>query len=196
MNDKQEATMNNFNLPIFPLPVFLLPHGRMRLRIFEAKYLSMVSMASELGGFVIQLTSPEQGLSHVKWGSLVEIKDFNQGPDGILEIDIYCQSLVHIGQEKVDEQGLSLAMMTKFSHWSQFHQTSLPISTLGSVLDSIISQHEILSDLYRVKELRCAHWVVARWLELLPISLKVKNSFIHMNNLEQTKEFIESIVYK
>ncbi len=35
--------MATVNLPIFPLPVFLLPKGVTRLRIFEERYLKMVA---------------------------------------------------------------------------------------------------------------------------------------------------------
>jgi len=42
-------------LPIFPLPVFLLPGGVTKLRIFEPRYLKMVSTASSGQGFVAWL---------------------------------------------------------------------------------------------------------------------------------------------
>ena len=71
--------MNTLNLPIFPLPVFLLPNGITRLRIFEPKYLKMIKIATKGQGFVITPNYKETNSSDVIWGSQVEVINFDQG---------------------------------------------------------------------------------------------------------------------
>lgn len=90
--------MNNVNptLPIFPLPVFLLPNGITRLRIFEPRYLKLVKIASTEQGFIILLQSEKPETTDITWGSWVEIINFDSGEDGVLEIDVKCKSLVKI----------------------------------------------------------------------------------------------------
>lgn len=44
---------SSLEVAVFPLPIFLLPRGRQRLRIFEPKYLAMVAHAAQGDGFII-----------------------------------------------------------------------------------------------------------------------------------------------
>ena len=65
--------MPTINLPIFPLSIFLLPEGVTRLRIFEARYLKMVSMAMKNNGFVVLPIANEEQVEDELTGSWVEI---------------------------------------------------------------------------------------------------------------------------
>ena len=73
---------NYTNLPIFPLSVFLLPEGMTKLRIFEPRYLKMVSIASKGQGFVIWAKGDNKSISDSPWGSWVEIINFDKAEDG------------------------------------------------------------------------------------------------------------------
>jgi Lon protease-like protein len=192
----KETTMNNLSLPIFPLEVFLLPAGKVRLRVFEAKYIKLISIASAKGGFIIQPHSDDEGPDNFSIGSLVEVHDFNQGEDGILEVDVYCRSLVGIHSFKSNDD-LIFGTIAPLAHWSEEYMVlgSLP-SELASTLDEIITEDIMLSDLYQDKSLTNEAWVIARWLELLPINFTLKKSFINDNDFKYAKEFIESVVYK
>ncbi len=183
------------HLPILPLPVFLLPEGRMRVRIFEKKFLSLIRIATDHEGFVIKLSTNKLNTNNVSWGSLVEIIDFNQGEDGILEIDVYCKSLVRINKEFVGQHGLQFSHVESFQHWSQDPQyLKLPLANLTSSLHSTIRHNPLLNSLYQGKKQHKATWVLARWLELLPVSLKVKSSFINHYGCKQAKFFVETII--
>lgn len=185
--------MNIVRVPIFPLPVFLLPEGRVRLRIFEARYLRMVSIASESNGFVIQyLTKSEQ---QSRWGSAVVIEDFNQGKDGVLEIDVYCHTLVNMCNCSQDEDGLQFADIEAFEHWSQHSQVAdSSHNTLVSALKNIIANTALLNSLYQEKPLENATWVISRWLELLPVNSQIKHAFVNEYNFAEAKVFVESII--
>ena len=188
--------MSNLSLPIFPLEIFLLPAGKVRLRIFEAKYIKLISIASAKGGFIIQPRANNEGLDNFNIGSLVEVHDFNQGEDGILEVDVYCRSLVDIRSVENNDD-LTFGTIEPLMHWSEEDVAlgSLP-SELASTLNEIITEDIMLSDLYQDKRLTNEAWVIARWLELLPMNLALKKSFINENDFKYAKELIESIVYK
>ena len=189
--------LNNLALPIFPLPVFVLPGGKVRLRVFEAKYIKMLSLISSHQMFVIQLTSKSPLIDNNDWGSLVKIQDFNQGEDGILEIDIHCNVLVHLSQMKLDEHNLTFAKVKPLAHWAENHLNESPLpSVLASSLNDIMSNDTLLRHLYPQRAIQNSHWVVARWLELLPMSLMLKNQFVKVNDFSQAKDFVTSVIYK
>lgn len=188
--------MNNLSLPIFPLQVFLLPAGKIRLRIFEAKYIKLISIASAKGGFIIQPRYDNEGVGNISIGSLVEVHDFNQGADGILEVDVYCRSLVDVHSVENDDD-LAFGSIDPLTHWSEESMAlgSSP-SELASTLNEIITEDIMLSELYQDKNLTNEAWVIARWLELLPINLTLKKYFISENGFKYAKALVESIIYK
>ena len=194
INTNTGATMNNHNieLPLFPLSIFLLPGGITRLRIFEPRYLKMVAIASS--GFVI---SKAQN-SHVeRWGSWVEIINFDQGEDGVLEIDVRCNSLVNLHPLKTSDnnsiEGVQFASVTEISHWSQKKATT-DLGKLTGSLMSLFDTHDLLKELYIEKITENPYWVVARWLELLPIPFEVKNSFVSHSSYVEAKKLVNSII--
>ena len=180
-------------VPIFPLPVFLLPQGITRLRIFEARYLKMVKIASREHGFVIYLNREEPRNSH--WGSWVDIVNFATGDDGILEIDVKCHSLVQVSNQFSDSDNLAFAQVDKLSHWADSFEYG-DSAHLAQTLKNFVASNRQLKDLYTEQPFDNKHWVTARWLELLPVSLAVKDQLTSANNFEATLQFVNSIVKK
>jgi Lon protease-like protein len=194
---RSDIQMNESNLtvPVFPLSVFLLPEGIMRLRIFEQRYLQMVKIATKENGFVLGLNTQEQKIPTSQWGSWVDIINFDLGEDGVLEIDVKCHSLVEISSIEKDTDNLHFGAVSKISHWSdKFDGTS--ILQLSASLEKVFEHDAVLSDLYSEKLMTHSNWVLARWLELIPVSLAVKNTFVEQHNFEEAKGFVQSIILK
>ena len=195
MKNILEQNISHLPLPIFPLSVFILPEGKLRLRIFEAKYVKMLSLISAHQMFVIQLTSKTEDIKHNDWGSLVKVQDFNQGDDGLLEIDVHCCALVQLSNIKSDKNNLAFAEVKPLQHWSQNNvDDSSTSSELEIALDEVLNSNTLLSRLYQRRLLKNSHWVIARWLEILPISLTVKNQFVRGNNFSQAKDFVNAVI--
>jgi len=176
-------------LPMFPLSVFLLPGGITRLRIFEARYLRMVGLASD--GFVI--VPKIENKQDLHWGSWVEIINFDQGNDGVLEIDVRCKSLVKITVVNVADDQLTFVDTEDMTHWSQ-KQASTDLGKLTGSLLSLIDNNALLQDLYVDKAMANPYWVIARWLELLPIPLDIKHQFISPRSYQEAKKLVNSII--
>lgn len=178
-------------LPLFPLPIFLLPQGVTRLRIFEARYLKMVKIAAANNGFLIQLSHKDN--REVTWASWVEIINFDQGNDGVLQIDVKCKSLVNIDSIEQDKDKLDFANTQPKQHWplQQHDEISLYLS---SSLKSVFAENKELSTIYNHNFIDEANWVVARWLEILPIKLLTKNNFSNKESFDNAKEFLHSIL--
>lgn len=197
MKDIIKSSSKAIKIPIFPLAIFLLPEGKVRLRIFEAKYLKMISIASNGQGFVIKLPKDSQQNSSATWGSLVKIEDFNQGEDGILEVDVKCLSLVKINDVSMNSDGLQFCNTKVFPHWSQQQYSQHQVAEhLADMLAGIMSEDTMLKHLYSRQLTQDPAWIVARWLELLPVSLAIKSSFVGNQDFSQAKNFVESIIHK
>ncbi|MBA6390992.1 LON peptidase substrate-binding domain-containing protein [Colwellia sp. BRX10-3] len=181
------------NLPIFPLPIFLLPQGVTRLRIFEARYLKMVSLAMKNRGFVVFSHDKDEKVNPMAVGSWVEIINFDQGEDGILLIDVRCKCLVDIKAITQDSDKLHHGDVTSKNHWPE---VSLDKATdkLAKSLRKLFNENNELSSLYPKQYLEQGDWVVARWLELLPVKLAEKTLFVNENSFSQAKQLLQRII--
>lgn len=193
-------TLNiNPHLPIFPLPVFLLPGGITRLRIFEQRYLKMIQIASKGSGFVIvsnKANSNKESTEKTQddeWGSWVDIINFDQGDDGVLEVDVKCKNLVQLLSIDTDEDNLHFGDVKISSHWSQSDIKTENIPLFHSLV-SVFEQSPLLESLYKDEMTANTHWVIARWLEILPINLDVKTLFSKDDSFQTAQEFVRSIV--
>lgn len=187
-----------YNLPTFPISIFLLPGGITRLRIFEPRYLKMVSLASDGSGFVIA-PSLNSDKKEDRKGSWVEIINFGQGDDGVLEIDVKCKSLVSIlpdysDEVKRDATSVQYVAVKETVHWSQKKSTT-ELSTLATSLNDLFDNNDLLNELYDGNKDNNPYWLVARWLELLPIPFEVKNDFASHGSYREAKKLINSIIY-
>ena len=187
-------TNKTTNLSMFPLDIFLLPGGITRLRIFEARYLKMVGIASTLGGFIISSNKQAEANSS-RWGSWVEIINFDQGDDGVLEIDVKCKSLVELTLTEADIDNLQYADINQMHHWSE-KKSNTQLMLLSDSLISLFESNHLLNNLYHHKLTDNPYWVVSRWLELLPIPFEVKKDFIYNSSYIEAKKLVNSILIK
>ena len=181
------------NLPLFPLSIFLLPGGITRLRIFEARYLKMVSLATSNGGFIICPDIDNKSEQLAIWGSWVEIINFDQGDDGVLEIDVKCKTLVQVNQVDQNKDQLHFATAVPIKHWAE-NESSVAIPLLMDSLQSLVESNDLLKDLYDHNLQLNPYWVVARWIELLPIPFDIKNSFIYESTYSEAEKLVSSII--
>lgn len=226
---------HELTLPVFPLPIFLLPGGAVRLRVFEPRYLKMVKIASQEKGFVVWLnenktkpghSSNPSNINSTCWGSWVDIVNFDLGDDGVLEIDVKCHRLVELTSFEKDNDNLIFSTVGELNHWTEngsrhglietvnlTKDTEISLENLSLSLTELINENDMLGSLYAndliafkqtKREQRDhikvqnsyehAQWVIARWLELLPVNLAIKQSFITENGFIEASQFVESIL--
>ena len=144
-------------LPIFPLSQPLFPGCRLPLRIFEPRYVRMVSEASKAGtGFVITLLKSgsevaasgeptnTQTVAFYDIGCWCQIIDFETLNDGMLGITVAGESEVLIGPAEQESDGLWLAGVQPLS------RQPLPEHEAIDDLRSILSElrnHPLLDNL-------------------------------------------------
>lgn len=107
-------------LAVFPLGVVLAPGAPLALRIFEPRYLAMVSRCLKHDEpFVVVLAlpgaDPELGPGAVRCASIgttARIVDFGRGQDGLLTLRTLGETRVRIGGLRRAPDGLNLATAT------------------------------------------------------------------------------------
>lgn len=188
-------------LPIFPLPIFLLPQGITRLRIFEQRYLNMIRDINKTQGFVIRYNSSQTGFIKPDWGSLVNIVDFDHGDDGVLTIDVKCEALVELTNYHHNSEQLLFADAQIKRHWSQElaqdkdqNQSEHLDNELSQQLEYFFRKNDAFNYLYQEKFFQDEIWVCCRWLELLPVTFQNKQLFVENNTFTLATKFIESIL--
>lgn len=179
---------------MFPLPVFLLPEGITRLRIFEPRYLKMVKIATQNSGFAIMPCTNEADISSQMWASWVDIINFDKSEDGMLIIDVQCKRLVKIHDLSIDENKLRFGNVSVLSHWTE-HSKHPVVDELSQSLQQVFDENKLLRDLYPVAHTNDPAWVVARWIELVPVSMNAKQVFAEQTSFDYAKDFIESIIF-
>ncbi|WP_199610682.1 LON peptidase substrate-binding domain-containing protein [Flocculibacter collagenilyticus] len=184
--------MSTQTIPLFPLNAHIFPGGKLKLRIFEARYLRMVrENASNIPAFAMGMMSskPNQGqFSVLSTATLVKIIDFEQLSDGLLGITIEGIELVCVSNIIQDDDGLRHANYQPIAGWN------IPSSQLPYMLSSVneekekvalqqsfsvlLSEYPDLAMLYANDNNMPLVWYAARWLEVLPLDAEEKAELI------------------
>ncbi|WP_163835467.1 LON peptidase substrate-binding domain-containing protein [Spartinivicinus ruber] len=172
-------------IPVFPLNTVLFPKCKLPLQIFEPRYLHMLSQSLKAGsGFVIALVksaSPTAAMPTVYCvGTLAQIIDFGQLPNGLLGVTVMGYDKVVIGQSWLADNGL---MMAEVSSLPIEQPISLPkkYQCLAEVLGALLA-HPVVADL----ELSCnlGNGLIVGWqlANYLPFTLQQKQLLLELNN--------------
>tara|TARA_B100000949_G_C14279301_1_gene451077 strand:- start:1991 stop:2590 length:600 start_codon:yes stop_codon:yes gene_type:complete len=184
-------------VPIFPLRSIVLPGGLFPLRIFERRYLDMVTECIKTDqGFCISLVRTEKPNSYVtdiyEYGSWVKISDWNKLEDGLLGITVEGKNIARISNTSLDHENLlrgeiekldlekEYLIPQKYLTLSKFYKKIYP--NLKSFIDT---KEEKFAD---------ASWIGYRLTELLPIDLELKAELISISNAIERLEKINQIM--
>lgn len=101
-------------VPLFPLHLVLFPGGPLPLRIFEPRYLSMVSdcLRNDSPFGVVLITQGGETGAAARChdiGTLARISDWDQGEDGLLSVTAIGQQRFRVREKTVRDDQLSLA---------------------------------------------------------------------------------------
>ena len=96
---------------------------------------------------------------------------------------------------EADSDNLHFGEVTQHDHWSEGTDANITPS-LSETLEQVFRNNGMLGKLYPNKPIKNASWVIARWLELLPVNVDVKNTFVENHDFNEAIKFIQSIVLK
>ncbi len=185
-------------LPLFPLNTVLFPGGVLPLRIFEPRYLNMVSecMKADHGfGVVAIQEGGETGMaaSFQKIGTLARIADFDRLEDGLLGITCQGEQRLQVMSHRVQADRLILGRV-RF----------LPDDPSRPPLPAHAPLLTFLRHVLEQEELQCytrflqpawdsAAWVGNRVAELLPLPLGLKQALLELTDPTQRLDALRSL---
>lgn len=172
-------------IPLFPLHTVLFPGGPLPLRIFEARYIDMVSACMKSGtGFGVCLIreGKEVGVaaSTHDIGTLALIQDWHQRHDGLLGITVRGEQRFELRSVRVQSDQLCWAQADLLApepsvEVSERHLALVDV--LRRTIEGIGGHYAQLPTHYAD-----ATWVGYRLAELLPLKLSQKQYFLQIDD--------------
>ena len=187
------------NIPLFPLNVVLFPEGELKLRIFEPRYIDMVSMCLRNdSGFGVCLIQEDKGVDKFadffSLGTYAKIINWEQMEDGLLGIVVKCEKRFRVCSHKSSENNLCFGDV----EWlDDDNENIMPASyqNFSDLLREIVTRYKLpienMTD--RFDE---ANWVSERLAELLPFDLSIKQEILEMNSASNRFEYMEDLLKK
>jgi Lon protease-like protein len=169
-------------LPLFPLNAVLFPGGPLPLKIFEPRYLDMVSRClREQSGFAVVLLGEGQedsaATTFAATGTEARIVDFDRLEGGLLGISCVGRERVRVVEAWRDTDGLNRGRVLDIAA-----DPVVPVppdqAWLRDVVMQVLPEAE---DSYRHVERRDdAAWIANRLAELLPLTLADKQTLLEL----------------
>lgn len=150
----------------------------MRLRVFEPRYVRLISEASAgKRDFAMAQLNPYVSQSHadriLPLATRVQIEDFEQLDDGLLGITIAGVEKVQIIKRWQEADQLHIAEVTGIDNWPA-QQVSTEYQPLVQQMEKLLQQYPALQQLYPCPNYADAAWLASRYLEILPMQPALK----------------------
>ncbi len=171
-------------LPLFPLNTVLFPGGPLPLKIFEPRYLDLISRClREQSGFaVVMITEGEETATTASFaatGTEAGIVDFDRLESGLLGISCIGRERVRVLEAWREANGLNRGRVVDIDA-----DPVVPVPPAQAWLSEVVRR--VLpetDDVYRHVELReDAAWIGNRLAELLPLSLADKQALLELTD--------------
>lgn len=183
-------------VPLFPLNTVLFPGGALPLRIFEPRYLGLVSqcLKSDMPfGVLLIRDGGETGPATThNVGTLARITDWYQGSDGLLGITAIGEQRFRLIASERQEDGLNIGEIETLENESV---TPLPeeyqemAAILAGVLDDLGRLYESLD-----RHFDDASWVTSRFVEILPIDLEEKQRCLEQSDPVERLQIVRKLL--
>jgi Lon protease-like protein len=185
--------MAELTLPLFPLSTVLFPGGHLLLRIFEPRYLSMVSrcMREEHGfGVVLIEKGSESGSAEfATMGTIAEIVDWHQGSDGLLGLTTEGRDRFRVTGYEQQADGLYIGTIEMLAKEPRENLTE-NFSGLTELLKGLLEEAGAPYDRMPT-DFDDASWVGYRLAELLPLPVSIKQSLLELEDARRRLERLE-----
>ncbi len=185
-------------IPLLPHTDHLLPKGRVKLTIAQARHIRMVKEAlSSNEGFLMAMIDSNREESEITevpaLTTRVQIIDFHRLEGDLLGITVEGIDILRIAKIHVDFDHLLIADCAPYFIWPPFPATSAN-QYLADKLKQLHATVPDLGELYTEPKYSDMTWVCQRWIEVLPIDVKYKQLLIHQENPKLAIRFLMKLL--
>ena len=195
------------SLPLFPLGTVLFPGGVLPLRIFEVRYLDMISRCHKAGapfGVVLltqgsEVRRPGSTEAFSSVGTLATVGELDAPRAGLMTIRAVGAQRFRITSSDQLRHGLWIADVERLAP-----DMAVPIpddlKNTARALDKLIHSLELRTGaldrmpLQGPWQLDDCGWVANRWCELLPLPLQLKQRLMELDNPLVRLELVSDVL--
>lgn len=185
------------NIPLFPLNAVLFPDGVLPLRIFEPRYLDMISESlkagSEFGVILIRQGREAGEVAQIHdIGTLARIVDFQSNEDGLLEIVVTGDRRFRVMASSVGANRLLRANVIVLG---QVNDPDFPVEyeLLAKMLRQILEKFG-LDTAHQHGRFEEPYWVGSRLAEILPIGTGERQRLLEMDDPVQRLDHLQNTI--
>ncbi|HEY0824813.1 MAG TPA: LON peptidase substrate-binding domain-containing protein [Ramlibacter sp.] len=200
------ATLTLQSLPLFPLSAVLFPDGLLSLRVFEVRYLDMISKCRKAGApfGVVSLTQgtevrqPGSTEAFARVGTLASIHEFEQPQPGLMLVRATGAQRFRITSSDQLKHGLWVADVERLPS-----DMAVPIpedlQPTADALQRLIHSLQLKpgagpTPLLPPWKLDDCGWVANRWCELLPLPVALKQRLMELDNPLVRLELVSDVL--
>ena len=183
------------DLPIFPLRTILFPDSKLPLRIFEPRYIDMVSRSmredSEFGIILSREITDPKMFETYDTGTLAKIIDWDQGGDGLLGITTLGTQKFRLKELNKQEDGLNIGSIERIEKEGDYKPLK-EFTHLVELLQAILDDVNIYDD--DEKRFDSASWISYRFAEILPLRIEDKQKCLEIDDPIIRLNFLEPLI--
>ena len=192
-------------IPLFPLQTVLFPGGLLALKVFEARYLDLVSTCLREGtpfGVVglrrgPEVRRPDAAVDLEPCGVLAELIDVDGTQAGILQVRCRGTQRFEVTTTRQEHDGLWLANTRAIPDDEDVPPTPDRVDTVRGLASAIATlKAQGAEPFLQPYHFDNAGWVANRWCEILPISAAAKQRLMELPDpsvrLQLVDEFLRS----
>lgn len=185
------------HIPLFPLNTVLFPGGPLPLRIFEPRYLDMLSRCmkddSPFGVLLIREGGEVGPATTWEVGTLATVTDWYQGSDGILGVTAIGTERFRLLAAERQADGLNVGDVEILP---DLPSRSLPpeYKPLAKILDHVLDELGLLYE-GRERHYDDAVWVAYRVIEVLPVALEKKQACLESEDVLDCLQFARQMIH-
>jgi uncharacterized protein len=190
-------------LPLFPLRTVLFPDGLLELKIFEARYLDLMSrclrerapfgvVALRSGG---EARSTGDAVQLYEVGTLAELIDVDSAQAGILLVRCRGGERFKVGATRQERDGLWLGRTEPIAGDREVAPAPGHADVVKSLADAIAAlAAQGSSPFLEPHRLDSAGWVANRWCEILPLPLEVRQRLMTLADPLARLDVVDSLL--
>ncbi len=188
-------------IPLFPLNTVLFPGGQLPLKIFEARYMDMVSecLRTEQPFGICLIRSGKEVAGSAECyeiGTLAKIIDWDKRDDGLLEIVVEGEQRFRLLNKRERSNHLAEGDVQLIDDDDDCEELPVEYQLLSDLLRQIAEKFE-LSYQKEHEKYENAVWVGYRLSEVLPLESEERQELLEiddvMNRLQHIQDAIEDV---
>ncbi len=176
-------------IPLFPLQAVLFPGGLLSLKVFEARYLDLISaslrenkpfgvMTLRQGG---ELRKPGAPVLTEAIGTLAELIDVDSAQHGILQVRCRGTQRFEVSSKLQQADGLWQAQAHLLDDDDETAPSEALFETVRGLANAIATlKQQGAEPFLKPFKFDNAGWVANRWCEILPISIAAKQKLMEL----------------